>query len=132
MGQVTTNSKNQLAFAPTVTRSVNPQIAMPKEIMSAHGIVRTTSAANRFPKALLADEEFKKFRTQASRMIGPRKNNLTHDNCPEKQHANEFRFEPIQFHVVSTQSTPGSIWWSAMGMLAIPLPQGDYGPVTGS
>jgi len=63
MGQVTTNSKNQLAFAPTVARSVNPQIAMPKEIMSAHGIVRTTSAANRFPKALLADEEFKKFRT---------------------------------------------------------------------
>lgn len=39
---------------------------MPKEIISEHGIVRTTNAANRIPKALLADEEFKKFRTDGT------------------------------------------------------------------
>ena len=45
-------------------RSVNAQkLAMPKEIISEHGIVRMTNAANTIPKALLADEEFKKFRT---------------------------------------------------------------------
>ena len=39
---------------------------MPKETISEHGIVRTSNAANRFPKALLADEEFKKFRTHGT------------------------------------------------------------------
>jgi hypothetical protein len=39
---------------------------MPKEIISEHGIVRTTNAANKIPKALLADEEFKKFRTHGT------------------------------------------------------------------
>ena len=84
MGQVTTKSKNQLAFAPTVARSVNPQIAMPKEIMSAHGIVRTTSAANRFPKALLADEEFRKFRTHGTANDMPTQKQLKHTKTVQK------------------------------------------------
>ena len=39
---------------------------MPKETISEHGIVRTSSVPNSIPKALLADEEFKKFRIQGT------------------------------------------------------------------
>jgi hypothetical protein len=53
IGQVTKNTKNQSTFAPTGERSVNAQkIAMLKEMISEHGIVRMTNAANRIPKAL--------------------------------------------------------------------------------
>jgi len=66
-GQVTKNRKNQRTFTPTDERSANAQnIAMPKETISEHGIVRTSKAANRIPKALLADDEFKKFRTHGT------------------------------------------------------------------
>jgi hypothetical protein len=66
-GQVTKNRKNQNTFTPIDERSANAQnIAMPKETISAHGIVRTSNDANRIPKVLLADEEFKKFRTHGT------------------------------------------------------------------
>jgi hypothetical protein len=66
-GQVTRNSKNQSIFTLTGERSVNAQKnAMPQEIMSAHGIVSTSNAANRIPKTLFADEEFKKCRTHGT------------------------------------------------------------------
>ena len=66
-GQVTKNKRNQSTFAPTVERSANAQKnAMPKEMISAHGIVRRSNPANRIPKALLAGEELKKFRIHGS------------------------------------------------------------------
>jgi hypothetical protein len=66
-GHVIRNKRNQSTFTTTDERSANAQkIAMPKEIRSEHGIASTSNAANRMPKALLADEEFKVFRTHGT------------------------------------------------------------------
>jgi hypothetical protein len=66
-GQVTRKKRNQSTFRPTEERSANAQnIAMPMETISEHGIVRTSNAPNTIPKALLAGEEFRKFRTEGT------------------------------------------------------------------
>jgi len=57
---------------------------MPKEIISEHGIVRTTNAANRIPKALLANEEFKKFRTDGTAIKRAYTNNVKHTTTVQK------------------------------------------------
>jgi hypothetical protein len=51
---------------------------MPKEIIIEHGIVKATKAANRIPKALLADEKFKKFRTHGTAIKRPNAKHVKH------------------------------------------------------
>lgn len=85
MGQVTRNRRNHSTLTPTGERSLKAQKpAMPKEIISEHGIVRTTNAANRMPKALLADEEFKKFRTNGTAIKRPYAKHVRHTTTVQK------------------------------------------------
>jgi hypothetical protein len=60
------------------------KLAMPKEIINEHGIVRTTNAANRIPKALLAEEEFKKSRTHGTAIKSAYAKQVKHTTTVQK------------------------------------------------
>ena len=72
---------------------------MPKEIISEHGIVRTTNAANRIPKALLAGEEFKKFRTHGTAIEKKDAKQIKHTTTAQKN-SMESAFDSSQFDFI--------------------------------
>jgi hypothetical protein len=72
---------------------------MPKEIISEHGIVRTTNAANRIPKALLADEEFKKFRTHGTAIKRAYAKQVKHTTTVQKN-SMESAFDSSQLNLI--------------------------------
>jgi len=91
---------NQSTFTPRGERSVNAQkIAMLKEIISEHGIVRATNAANKIPKKSLADEEFKKFRTHGTAIQKPDAKQLEHTTADPKN-SREATFETSQLDMI--------------------------------
>jgi len=72
---------------------------MPKEIISEHGIVRTINAANTIPKALLADEEFKKFRTHGTATERAYAKHVKHTTTVQKN-SMESGFDSSQFDFI--------------------------------
>ena len=70
------------------------------ETISEHGIVRTTSAANRIPAALFAHEEFKKFRTDGTANEMPNAKQIRHTTT---EHKNNFvtTLETSQFNLMN-------------------------------
>ena len=94
------NRRNQSTFLPTDERSANAQnIAMPNETINEHGIVRTTNVANRMPKALLADEEFKKFRTHGTASNRPYARQVKHTTTDTKN-STEAAFDWSQLNLI--------------------------------
>ena len=72
---------------------------MPKETISEHGIVRTNNAANRIPKALLADEEFKKFRAQGAANERKVAKQIRHTTT-EQKNSMESAFDSSQLNLI--------------------------------
>lgn len=72
---------------------------MPKEIIIEHGIVRTSNAENRIPKALLAEEEFKKFRTHGTAIEKKDAKQIRHTTTVQKNNL-ESAFDSSHFDFI--------------------------------
>jgi hypothetical protein len=74
---------------------------MPKEIISENGTVRTTNAANRIPKTLLADEEFKNCRTHGTANKRPDAKQIRHTTIDPKN-SMEATFDSNQLNLINS------------------------------
>jgi hypothetical protein len=77
---------------------------MPKEIIGEHGIARRTNPANKIPKTLLADEEFKKFRTHGTAIKRQYAKQLKHTTLDQKNNI-EATFDASHSNLIQSLSS---------------------------